>query len=237
MSHYVLLISARAHARLVEMEALEEAGIEVRATAQRARALASVRQRRPDLVLLDLDLWPTDGMDVCRDLWQTCHEPRLPVMLMGGGREVAPRLAALEAGVEAFQPLPVTPRELVLRISAILRRVPPPQAADPASAVERLAIGPVTAIAGQRSALFQGSSVALTATERRLLLALARSGERIRSRAELTAVVWGQVGNPLRHRLSTQVRRLRAKLGGADCPIETVRGRGYRVRPGASLAA
>lgn len=230
MPPYVLMVAADVYARQAEMEALEAAGIEVRATASIDGALASVAQRRPALVVLDLHLRHACGLDLCRDLWRTGLTPRLPVMVLGGRDDAAHRIVALEMGVDDFQSLPVPPRELALRVQAILRRTVARHPSRPAAA-ERLVIGPLTVVPGGAEALLLGRPVSLTSTEFRLLLALARSGDRIRSRAELVAVVWGRAGGHLRHRLDVHVRRLRAKLGGPGSPIETVRGRGYRLRP------
>lgn len=182
---------------------------------------------RPDLVVLDLMLPDISGRDVCRRLRANPRTRSVPILMLTARGEEADRLQGFEVGVDDYVTKPFSPRELLLRIRAILRR------AGKAEVGEQLAHGALVLDLGGHRAFVDGVELELTALEFKLLHHLMSRPGRVQTREQLLADVWG-VSSPLETRtVDTHVMRLREKLGIARELIETVRGVGYRmaVRP------
>jgi two-component system phosphate regulon response regulator PhoB len=214
---------------------LREAGYAVTTAKDGAGALAEVRRQRPDLILLDLMLPDLSGTEVCKRLRRDPDTETIPiVMLTARGQEID-RVVGLELGADDYIVKPFSPRELVLRVGAVLRRAHAPQASEPS---QRLVLGKLSIDTARHRVAVDDDDIPLTALEFKLLLDLASRRGRVQSRDALLDRVWGYSPGIETRTVDTHVKRLREKLGAAGDYIETVRGVGYRLREDlASLAS
>jgi two-component system phosphate regulon response regulator PhoB len=205
---------------------LKQAGFDVVPVETGEEALNIAARETLALVVLDLMLPGIDGLEVCRLLKQRAESKDIPVLMLTARTEEVDRIVGLELGADDYLVKPFSPRELVLRIRAILRRAHSGEIEeDELIQAGLLLIDPI----GHRVQV-AGEHVELTATEFRLLLTLAQRRGRVQSREELLNVVWGYEHSGYRRTVDTHVRRLREKIGEAAEMVETVRGVGYRFR-------
>jgi DNA-binding response OmpR family regulator len=198
---------------------LTREGFTVHSVADGARALDDVRRLRPTAVILDIGLPGLDGFEVCRRLRESGDWT--PVLVVTARDDEPDRVLGLELGADDYITKPFSPRELVARLKAVLRRGPgQTEGAELRVAGVRLDLGERRVWAGDEV-------VELTATEFDLLAHLFRRPGRVFGRDELLAQVWGYNGAASRT-VDVHVAQLRAKLGAAS-PIRTVRGVGYAV--------
>ena len=210
---------------------LEKAGFTVAAVDSGEAALERIRNGVPDLVVLDLMLPGINGLDVCRTLKQDAATRNLPVLMLTARAEEVDRVVGLELGADDYVVKPFSPRELVLRIQAILRRLSDGRDTETAqSDPETFRFGPLTIDRAAHRVTVSGDALALTATEFSLLVTLAERRGRVQSREELLNTVWGYDYAGYGRTVDTHIRRLREKLGGACEMVETVRGVGYRFK-------
>jgi DNA-binding response OmpR family regulator len=210
---------------------LEREGYVVHAAADGPSAVAAVRELAPDVVILDVMLPGFDGVEACRRI--RSFSDAYVLMLTARSEEID-RVVGLSVGADDYLAKPFSPRELVARVKALLRRprslptMPHTSAAADADGVPAgLAVD-----VPRRTATVDGQRVALTTTEFEILAALARDPGVVISRQALLDAVWGAdfVGDD--HLVDVHVANLRRKLGDdADAPrfVETVRGAGYRL--------
>jgi DNA-binding response OmpR family regulator len=204
---------------------LEREGLRVRLVADGAAALAAVAAEPPDVVLLDIGLPGMDGVQVCRRLREAGDWT--PVLFVTARDDEVDRVLGLELGADDYVTKPFSPRELVARVRAVLRRG---AASRSAGAGQRLTAGAVEVDLETRRARAAGRPVELTTTEFDLLAHLLRRPGRVAPREELLAEVWGYpAGTPTRT-VDVHVAQLRSKLGPA-LHVRTVRGVGYAVEP------
>jgi two-component system phosphate regulon response regulator PhoB len=204
---------------------LVQAGFRVVSAFDGQQALDLARRERPDLVVLDLMLPTLPGTEVARLLRQEEKTRSIPiVMLTARGSEVD-RIVGFELGADDYVVKPFSPRELVLRVQAILRR----DVRDEGE--EKITFDPLVIDLAAHVVRLKGREVGLTATEFKLLHRLARRPGRAFSRDQLLSDVWGYSGDLETRTVDTHMKRLRAKLGIVGSWIETVRGHGYRFRP------
>ncbi|MDD5306250.1 MAG: response regulator transcription factor [Deltaproteobacteria bacterium] len=189
-------------------------------------ALARARADAPDLVILDLMLPGMDGLDVCRAMKADPATARIPIVMLTARGEDADVVAGLTLGADDYVTKPFSPRVLVARVRAVLRRRE--AAAIPEG--ELIEVGELTVSPGRREASVQGRKVELTATEFKLLLLLARRRGWVFTRAQIIGAVKGDDAAVTERAVDVQVVGLRRKLGGAGKLVETVRGIGYRMR-------
>ncbi len=208
---------------------LRQAGMEVDSAGDGESALERVAVQRPDLIILDVMLPGVDGLEFCRLLRQRPDVRDIPIMMLTARAEEVDRIVGLELGVDDYVTKPFSPRELVLRVKAILRRVDG-QARTAAGNTPRLSAGPIVIDLQSHDAYVDGAALTLTATEFNLLQTLMERRGRVQSREELLNVVWGYQYAGYGRTVDTHVRRLREKLGDAHEMVETVRGVGYRLR-------
>jgi two-component system, OmpR family, response regulator len=181
-------------------------------------ALVELRRHPIGLVVLDIRLPGIDGFEVCRQIGGA-----VPVIMLTARDEEADRVAGLELGADDYVTKPFSPRELVARIKAVLRRAAAP---PPAGDVAR--IGPVTVARGAREVHVDGRKVVLTQREFDLLDYLVRRAGQVVTRDELLESVWGFISPGETRTVEVHVAQLRKKLGRPDL-IETVRGLGYKA--------
>ena len=192
---------------------------------QGEEGLKMARTHRPDLILLDLMLPDVDGISVCRELKARPETARIPVVMLTAKGEEGDRILGLETGADDYVVKPFSPRELVLRLEAVLRRSRPRQEHEE-----------VWEQAGLRvefdafQVFVDDQEIELTSTEFHLLAALIRSGGRVLTREQLLDQVWGYEFDGYARTVDTHMHRLRHKLGRAADRIQTVRGVGYRLK-------
>lgn len=205
---------------------LQREGYQVAAAVSGEKALKMARQQPPDLIVLDLMLPGMDGLDVARHLKNDARCRQVPIVMLTAKGEEADVVTGLELGAEDYVTKPFSPRILLARIKAVLRRRGEPAAGDEAPiAVHELAIHP-----GRREVRVAGESVDLTYTEFQVLYCLARRPGWVFTRAQIVDAVRGDNYPVTDRSVDVQVVGLRKKLGAAGRYIETVRGVGYRFR-------
>ncbi len=188
--------------------------------------LPAVREQPPDLLILDLMLPGVDGLEILRALKRDTRTASVPVLVLTARGEEVDRIVGLELGADDYLPKPFSPREVVLRVKAILRRAEP----APVGAGGTLTAGAIRLdVLGHRLHVGE-SEVRLTATEFRLLRALMEGRGRVKTREQLLSEVWGYADDVDSRTVDTHVRRLRRKLGDHGERVETVIGVGYRFR-------
>jgi two-component system, OmpR family, response regulator ResD len=212
---------------------LERAGYEARVALDGERALALAAERPPDLVVLDLMLPRIDGLEVMRRLrhqGERDHHRTPAIILLTAKGEETDRVVGLRLGADDYVVKPFSPRELVARVDAVLRRVAP-GAAEPA---EPIAFGDLVIEPDARRVLRGGEDVALTQREFDLLLFLARHPGHVFSRGQLMDAVWHYSFYTDTSTVTVHIRRLRAKIEVTpEEPrrVQTVWGVGYRFQP------
>jgi two-component system phosphate regulon response regulator PhoB len=205
---------------------LEKAGFAVTSAASGEAALALARQRRPDLVLLDLMLPGIDGLDVCRLLKKGKETEDVPIIMLTARGEESDIVTGLELGADDYLTKPFSPRVLLAHIRAALRR----SAARPAAERDRVSAGPVALDRARREVRVAGAAVELTFTEFEVLWHLASRPGLVFTRAQIVDAVRGTDYPVTERAVDVQIVGLRRKLGDAGALIETVRGVGYRFR-------
>ena len=187
-------------------------------------AIAAAAGERPDLIILDLMLPEMDGYEVLKTLRQNASTADVPVILLTARREEEERLRGFEFGADDYVTKPFSPRELVLRVRALLRRA----RAEPVTRSRSLVVGPVELDREAHRAFTNGREMDLTPLEYRLLEVLMERRGRVQSRRQLLQAVWDTNARIETRTVDMHVARLRAKLEDAGYLIETVRGVGYR---------
>ncbi len=177
----------------------------------------------PDLVLLDLRLPGMKGTEFCRRLRKNPQTEAMPVIMLSACTEEIDRIVSLEVGADDYVTKPFSPRELLLRIQAILRRVPSQ------GKVRTFAIGQIVIDREQYSVKVDGVNISLSLTEFRLLATLAEHAGRVLNRKELMEMVRHDTIAATTRAIDVHVTRLRAKLGEAGGQIRTVSGIGYTM--------
>lgn len=202
--------------------ALERAGFATLTAADGATALVHARREAPDLIVLDIGLPEMDGFEVCRRLRAGSE---VPILFLTARDDEIDRILGLEMGADDYVTKPFSPRELVARVRAILKR------AGRAASPEVLSRGKVALDLRARSCLVAGAELALTATEFDILARLLAEPDRLAARATLIALLWGAQSQVSDRTFDSHLRNLRRKLAEAGCEgaIETVHGQGMRL--------
>jgi DNA-binding response OmpR family regulator len=216
--------------RIVQLvrDYLEHGGFTVLTASDGASALRSARTGKPDLVVLDLGLPGVDGLDVARSLRR---EGVVPIIMLTARTEESDKLVGLELGADDYMTKPFSPKELVARVRAVLRRA---EGMDAPSDVIR--VGSSVELDGSRmEALFDGRRVDLTRSEFQLVSAMARQPGRVFTRAQLLDAVRGVAFESYERAIDAHIKNIRRKIGAHY--IETVFGVGYRFAEPASDSA
>jgi two-component system phosphate regulon response regulator PhoB len=202
---------------------LTQAGYDVETAETGQGGLDRARRSRPDLLVLDLMLPDLSGTEICRQIRSDRELHDVPVLMLTAKSEEVDRVVGLELGADDYVTKPFSPRELALRVGAILRRT-----SAESRQSEVLSQGPLLLDAERHRCTVNGESVELTAKEFRLLATLMRRPGRVMTRERLLDEVWGSDITVTTRTIDTHLKRLREKLGVAGDLIETVRGVGYR---------
>ncbi|NLS75706.1 MAG: response regulator transcription factor [Chloroflexi bacterium] len=225
MAKSILIVEDEEQIVRVVRAYLEQAGYEVLVARNGPEGLMRVRQQRPDLVVLDLMLPGMDGLDVCRAIRR---ESSTPIIMLTARAEETDKLIGLEIGADDYMTKPFSPRELVARVRAVLRRV---GGDEPAETLIRAANVEIDLQA--HTVLVQGQQVDLTPTEFDLLVAMARHPGRVLSRAQLLDATLGEVYEGYERTIDVHIKNLRRKIEPdprAPRYIQTVYGVGYRFQ-------
>jgi phosphate regulon transcriptional regulator PhoB len=224
MAPEVLVVEDEPDIQALIVHHLTRDGFRCRTAGDGAQALALLRAGVPDLVVLDLMLPGIDGLELTRRLRAEPAWARLPIIMLTAKGDEVDRIVGLEMGADDYVAKPFSPKELLARVRAVLRR------AKPADDGRALAGGGVTLDPARHRVTVAGAPVDLTPKEFDLLHALMASSGRVLSREFLLNRVWGYTrADEIESRtVDVHVRRLRAKLGDAGRRIATVKSVGYR---------
>jgi len=206
---------------------LTREGYRVRTAEGGQEAVELAESERPDLVILDLMLPGFSGYDVLTEMRKRPELADVPVIVLTARREEADRVKGLELGADDYVTKPFSPRELILRVGAVLRRA---QAPAVAGSGRMLRGGSVAVDLSAMRVVVSGASIDLTPTEYRLLVTLLERRGRVQSRQQLLEGAWDIHARIETRTVDMHVQRLRSKLGESGGMIETVRGFGYRYR-------
>ena len=212
---------------------LMKAGYNVSTATNGAEALRMAQQEHPALVVLDLMLPGMPGLEVLQELRGDEATRSVAVLLLTARRDEPDRIKGLTLGADDYLTKPFSPQELVLRVTAILRRLAQGHQGVP----DRLRIGPIIIDRAAHKVLVDEQELELTPTEFRLLLTLAERRGRVQGRSHLLETVWEAAPDIQTRTVDMHVQRLRTKLGTAGELIETVRGFGYRLRAAQTRSA
>jgi len=222
----VLVVDDEPTIREIVVKYLERDGFRTLEAADGDRARELIRAEKPDLVVLDVMLPGTDGLELCRWIRAGSH---LPVIMLTARGEESDRIVGLELGADDYVTKPFSPRELAARVRTVLRRAEPVGTQE-----ERLKYDGLMIDSAKREVTKKGKPLRLTAREFELLWFLARHPQRVFSREDLMRRVWGYSAALDTGTVTVHMRRLREKV--EDEPsrprhLETVWGVGYRFTP------
>lgn len=197
------------------------------ATALRGdEGLAAARAQAPDLILLDIMLPGLDGLEVCRELRRDSRTARVPIIMLTARAEESDLVAGLELGADDYVTKPFSPKVLVARVRAVLRR----RRQEPARADEVIRVKDLVINPGRHEVLAAGKPVELTFSEMRILRLLAARPGWVFNRDQIVLAVHGEAYPVTDRAVDVQIVGLRKKLGSRARYIETIRGMGYRFQ-------
>ena len=224
MTREILVVEDEPDIRSLVVLHLERDGFRCRTAGTGAEAILETRARVPDLVVLDLMLPGLDGLEVCRQLRANPRTAAIPVVMLTAKTDEIDRVVGLELGADDYVTKPFSPKELVARVRAVLRR------STRVATEMRLAGGPVVMEPARHLVTLAGEPLTLTPREFELLRTLLEASGRVLSREQLLDRAWGyaHAGDVESRTVDVHVRRLRAKLGEEGRRIVTVKSTGYR---------
>ena len=203
---------------------LRRAGFDVREAEDCSAARASIADSRPDLLLVDWMLPDQSGLELTRAIKRDKDTGDLPIIMLTARAEEHDKVTGLEGGADDYVTKPFSPRELLARINAVLRR------SGPAGAGETIGAGGLTLDTASHRVTAHGQTVSLGPTEYRLLQFFMEHPERVYTRSQVLDRVWGGNVYVEERTVDVHIRRLRKALEphGCDALVQTVRGSGYR---------
>ncbi len=204
---------------------LKQSGFSVISALDGPAGLEKAKKKGPNLIILDLMLPGMDGKDICRSLKSNPQTQSIPILMLTAKAEETDRLIGFELGADDYVTKPFSPKELVLRVKAILRRKEVGHEGE-----KIIQIGDLLIEIDRHQISIKKRPVRLTSTEFKLLVELASKRGRVLTREHLLDRVWGYTYEGYARTVDTHVRRLREKMGTLGDSIETIRGVGYRFR-------
>ena len=225
MSQHILIVDDDAGIRDVLRMAFEPAGFTVSVAADGQEALEMARSLSPDLVVLDIGMPEMDGLTVCREIRKTSE---MPILFLTAQSDEVDRIVGLEMGADDYVAKPFSPREVVARVRAIMKRSVP--ASAPSVVLRR---GVLSVDPSRHACRIGEAAVVLTSREMELLVQLMRRPDNVMSRPAIVDAVYGTNIHVSDRTMDSHLRNLRAKLSQAGCAeaIETVHGVGIRMGP------
>jgi len=225
MKERILIVEDDKHiSKLVKFN-LEKADYDCTVAPTGEKALDTLKRQAVDLVILDIMLPGIDGLEVCREIKQHEKLKSTPVIMLTAKGEEIDRIVGLELGADDYMTKPFSPRELILRIKAILKR----SKTEP-STKDLLSADDITINIPKHKVTVKDKVVDLTQMEFKLLVTLVERRGRVQTRDRLLSDVWSIDTSVDTRTIDTHIKRLREKLGKPGRLIETVRGLGYRLK-------
>lgn len=188
------------------------------------RVIEVARSFKPDLIVLDVMMPDLSGIQVCRLIRQESILKGVPIIFLSAKTEEGDRIEGFESGADDYVCKPFSPKELMLRVLAILKR-----GSESEDLPTELRVNGITLNVEQHSVRVKGKAIELTATEFRLLRLLMQERGKVQTRETLLLKVWNYENDMETRTVDTHMRRLREKLGDEGSGLETVRGVGYRM--------
>ena len=202
---------------------LKQSGFSVIRALDGISGLEQAKKARPGFIILDLMLPGMNGKDLCRALKSDPLTRTIPILMLTARAEEMDRVIGLELGADDYVTKPFSPRELVLRVKAILRRKEAPDQGE-----NIIQAGDLFVDIDRHQVSVEKKLLSLTSTEFKLLVELVTNRGRVQTRERLLDKVWGYTYEGYARTVDTHIRRLREKLGSMGEWIETIRGVGYR---------
>ena len=202
---------------------LEKAGFECTVTITGEKALEVLDKEAIDLIILDIMLPEMDGFETCKQIKQDKKLSHIPIIMLTAKGEEVDRLVGFELGADDYVVKPFSPRELVLRVKAILKRGKLKEITKDILSIDKLTVDIL-----RHKVTADKKEIVLTQMEFKLLLTLMQRRGRVQSREALLEYVWDIAADITTRTVDTHIKRLRQKLGKIGRLIETVRGIGYR---------
>ena len=225
MKERILIVEDDKHiSKLVKFN-LEKAGYECTIAATGEKALEALNDQPVDLIILDIMLPGMDGFSACRAIKEKENLKNIPIIMLTAKGEEVDRVVGLELGAEDYIVKPFSPRELELRVKAILKRGKIEETKK-----DILAAGDIIVDIPKHKVTVKGKLVGLTQMEFKLLVTLMERRSRVQTRERLLNDVWDMDTGVDTRTIDTHVKRLREKLGKSGSLIETVRGLGYKFK-------
>lgn len=221
--HIALIEDEPDIAELVSIN-LSKAGFSVKVFSNGSGFLKFIDKNIPDLVLLDLMLPDTDGLEICKLIRKDDRSCSVPIIMLTAKSEEMDKVLGLELGADDYMTKPFSPKELVARVKAVLRRH------DPAKETNTIAIGGVLTIdMTKHEVSIKGKRVDLTATEFKILEMLSSKKGWVFSREKILDYLWGEEKAVIDRTVDVHIRHLREKLGEASRFVKNIRGVGYKL--------
>jgi len=221
----ILIIEDDKHISKLVNYNLEKAGYDSTVVEDGEEALDILSKQGVDLIILDIMLPKMDGFEVCRIIKQESKFKNIPIIMLTAKGEEVDRIVGLELGADDYVVKPFSPRELVLRVKAILKRGKIEE--SPKDIIQR---GNLIINVSKHRVTVNNKEIELTPIEFKLLVTLIERKGRIQSRDQLLSDVWDMHADVFTRTVDTHIKRLREKLGKIGNQIETVRGLGYRFK-------
>jgi DNA-binding response OmpR family regulator len=217
---------------MVRYNLAEKEGYDVISAGDGQTGLEIAQRHKVDLIVLDLMMPGIDGLEVCRRLRSDPRTGRIPIIMLTAKATEADRIVGLELGADDYVTKPFSPRELLARVKAILRRT-----TTQAEPQQILRHGDLSIDLTRHEVTVGGKPVALTATEFRILHFLASKPGRVLSRDDIIDAALGRDANVFDRTIDVHITAIRRKLGPAADRVETIRGFGYKFRDTADATA
>ena len=225
MKERILIVEDDKHiSKLVKFN-LEKANYECTVAATGEKALEVLNDQPMDLIILDIMLPGMDGFSICRTIKEKEKLKNIPIIMLTAKGEEVDRIVGLELGADDYIVKPFSPRELVLRVKAILKR-----GKFEESKKDTLVARDITVDIPKHKVTVRGKPVELTQMEFKLLVTLMERRSRVQTRERLLSDVWDMDTDVDTRTIDTHVKRLREKLGRSGSLIETIRGLGYKFK-------
>ena len=228
MAHRILVVDDDPHIREVICFALDKAGLQTASAKDGTEALAMFERQAPSLIVLDVGMPEIDGLEVCRRVRKTSD---VPILFLSARDEEIDRVLGLEMGGDDYVTKPFSPRELVARVNAILKRAKP--SAAPAGDRPPLVHGSLSLDRDRHGAAFDGKPLGLTAHEFAMLAAILGRPGAVFSREQIMGLAYEGNIFVSERTIDSHIRNIRAKLAALGCrnALETVHGVGFRLGP------
>ncbi len=228
MSRTILIADDDPHIREVVAFALEKAGMAITEASDGAETLSIFHKHSVDLIVLDINMPEMDGLDVCKEIRKTSD---VPILFLSSRDEEIDRVIGLELGADDYITKPFSPRELVARVKAILKRTYPAVKCHDSETLYK--VGLLSVEPDKHKVFWNNQEVALTATEFSILKGMVQQPERVFDRDQIMSMAYDANINVSDRTIDSHIRHMRQKFMDLNCDalIQTVHGVGYKLTP------